>query len=491
MRITQSLLYRHQADALTSAYLRLFDVQAQLSSGRRLLKPSDDPSSIRPALDVRAGRRRLEQVRKNAELASSELGTAEGILRNASDIVARAQEIAVSGANGSLNQGDRNGLAIEVDGLLKQLLSLANSRGLSGHLFGGGLRTSAPFEEVQTADGSVVMYRGDQATSAVDLGDSLELELNIPGSSIFGIGTRGTTVYSGSTGAAAGSGNDSARGTDRLTVAHGATTLGDGALAGGGDSASGVVPGASSAAGDTLLGPAGVWSLTVVDTSGTGAAGTVSLNGGPPVSWTAADRDLAVTAADGTLVHLDMGNVTAGFNGAVAAEATGTLSLDGGLTSSAIDFTADNQLVVDSETGASLFVDSRGIQRAGAEVLRFEGAYDLFSALVELRDSLNNVDGDVLDTQLDRIRGTIAEFSRGEDTLLAALSSFGARMRLADTTRSRADELDLLLAQNQSSLEDVDFAAASIELTQSQLVLQAGVAISGRIANLPSLTQIL
>ncbi len=491
MRITQSLLYRHQADALTAAYLRMFDVQAQLSSGRRLLKPSDDPSSIRPALDARAGRRQLEQVKKNAELASSELGTAEGILRNASDIVSRAQEIAVSGANGTLNQSDRNGLAIEVDGLLKQLVSLANSRGLSGHLFGGGLRNSAPFEEVETADGTVVVYRGDGATSSVDLGDSLELELNIPGSSIFGIGARGTTTYSSITGAAAGAGNDSARGTDRLTLAHLATTLGDGALAGGGDSVSGLALGASSAADDTLLGPAGVWSLALVDTSGSGAAGTVSLNGGPPISWTAADRDLAVTAADGTIVHLDFAAIAAGFNGNVAAEATGTVSLDGGLTRSAIDFTAANQLVVDSETGGSIFVDMRGVERAGADVLRFAGAYDLFSSLIELRDSLNNVDDEPLDIQLDRIRGTISELGRGEDTLLATLSSFGARLRLADTTRSRADELDLLLAQNQSSLEDVDFAQATIELNQADLVLQAGVAISGRIANLPSLTQIL
>ena len=134
MRITQSMLFHQQADSLSSAYVRLYDVQAQLSSGRRLLKPSDDPASIRPALDVRSGRRRLEQLKKNAELASSELGTAEGILHDATDIVSRAQELAVNGANGTLNQGDRDALAIEVDGLLKQLLSVANSRGLSGYL---------------------------------------------------------------------------------------------------------------------------------------------------------------------------------------------------------------------------------------------------------------------------------------------------------------------------------------------------------------------
>ncbi|MSR46802.1 MAG: flagellar hook-associated protein 3 [Planctomycetes bacterium] len=491
MRITQSMLFRQQAESLTAAYGRLFDVQQQLSSGRRLLKPSDDPASIRPALDVRTGRRRLEQVKKNADLASSELGTAEGILRNALDIVSRGREIAVAGASGTLNQGDREAMAIEVDGLLKQLISLSNTRGLSGYLFAGGLKSSAPYAEIATADGPMVVYRGDQSTASVDLGDSLEVELNVPGSQIFGIGARGTTQYSGTTGATAGAGNDSARGTDRLTVTHSSTTLGDGLGAGGGDSVSGLGLGASSAEQDTLLGVAGNWSLTLVDTSGTGAAGTVSLNGGPPVSFTAADRDLAVAAADGTVVHLDLGAVAAGFNGTVGAVGDGTLSLDGGLTTMPIDFTASNQLVVDSETHGSIFVDARGIQTAGVDVLRFRGSYDLFSALIELRDSLKNVDGNADDVQLQRIRETLSSFDDGQNVLLANLSSLGARLRLAGTTRSRADELDLLLASNQASLEDVDFAEASIELSQAQLVLQAGVSVSSRLAQLPSLTQLL
>jgi flagellin-like hook-associated protein FlgL len=491
MRITQKHLFRQQAESLTAAYARLFDIQAGLTTGRRLNKPSDDPASIRPALDVRAGRRRLEQVKKNADLATSELGTAEGILRNANDIVSRAREIAVAGASGTLNQGDRDAMAIEVDGLLRQMLSLANTRGLSGHLFAGGRTHTLPFEEIETADGPVVVYRGDQSTSAVELGDSLEVELNVPGSRIFGVGQRGATRYGGVTGAAAGSGTDSSRGTDRLTVTHVRTVLGDGLLGGDGDSASGLRPGASSAANDTLLGAAGTWSLTLVDTSGTGAAGTVSLGGGTAVSFTSADTDLAVTAPDGTVVHLDLSAVTAGFNGTVGATGDGTLSLDGGLTTSAIDFTAQDQLVVDSETGGSIFVDARGIVTAGVDVLRFEGSYDVFAALIELRDGLKNVDGDDLDTQLARIRETLEEFDDGQDRLLANLSSLGARLRLAETTRTRSDELDLLLASNQASLEDIDFAEASIELSQAQLVLEAGVAISSRLGSLPSLTQLL
>src|SRR5262245_3439034 len=134
MRVTQSMLFRNQASSLSASYARLFGVQAQISSGRRLLAPSDDPAAIRPVLDLRAGRRRLDQVKSNAGFVAGELGAADGALQSMSDLVIRAREIAVSGANGTLTQAERDGMAIEVDGLLDQLLSLANSRGSAGHL---------------------------------------------------------------------------------------------------------------------------------------------------------------------------------------------------------------------------------------------------------------------------------------------------------------------------------------------------------------------
>src|SRR5258705_9332935 len=110
MRITQTLLLQSHVRQISSAYARLFTVQEQLSSGLRLQRPSDDPASIRPALDVRSGLRRLDQVRSNADLASTDLGTADGLLQNASDIVTRAREIAIAGANGTTNQSDRDGM---------------------------------------------------------------------------------------------------------------------------------------------------------------------------------------------------------------------------------------------------------------------------------------------------------------------------------------------------------------------------------------------
>src|SRR6185436_16108154 len=117
--------------------------------------------------------------------------------------------------------------------------------------------------------------------------------------------------------------------------------------------------------------------------------------------------------------------------------------------------------------------------------------YDLFASLVELGDALRNSDGQAQDVQVGRIQATLTELERGQDQVLDALATIGARSRLAEMTKSRADELDGILARDQSNLEDTDVASASIELSQLELTLEAGFAVAARIAQLPSLVTLL
>jgi flagellar hook-associated protein 3 FlgL len=491
MRITQSILLQSHASQIAAEYERLFDVQAQLSSGLRLQKPSDDPGAIRTALDVRSSLAALAQAGSNADLASADLSTADGMLQNASDLLSRAREIAVEASNGTVSASDRASMAAEVDGLLQQMVTLGNSRGTSGYLFGGSRRDAPPYVQIETAGGTSVSYQGDARSNQVDLGDGMQLGTTMAGSEVFAGGARGTTVYQGVTGAAAGSGNDALVGNDHLTVAHVQTVVGDGALGGTGDSASGLQIGASSAAGDTVLGPASAHTLTLVDTSGTGASGTVTLDDGTAVNWTSADQDLAVTAADGTVVHLDLSAVTAGFNGTVTVAGSGTMSLDGGATKTAISFSNANQVVVDSQTGATLFVDARAIHRAGSDLVREQGGSDVMGALIELRDALKNDDGLPDDQQVARIGATIDALTNGTDRVLAALAQVGAHQRFADATKARVTDLTQVLTKKQSDLEDVDFAAASVQFSQVQLALQAGLQVTAKVMQMPTLASFL
>jgi len=116
---------------------------------------------------------------------------------------------------------------------------------------------------------------------------------------------------------------------------------------------------------------------------------------------------------------------------------------------------------------------------------------DLFNALIELRDALRNGDELAADAQGQRIGDAVAALGTGADQVLTALARFGARQRLADTTKARAADLTQALTADRSNLEDVDFASASIQFSQIQLALTAGLQVSARVAELPSLVNLL
>ena len=150
-----------------------------------------------------------------------------------------------------------------------------------------------------------------------------------------------------------------------------------------------------------------------------------------------------------------------------------------------------NQLIVDSETGESIFVDTTGVRMAGTELLRFPGTFDVFSLLIELRDHLRNVDNLTEDEQVARLRGVLGEVDETRDHMLAALSDLGARQRLLEFTETRVAELDESLAKSQSELEDTDYAKVTQDLTNSEVALQVTIALTTRMNNLPSLLQFL
>ena len=118
---------------------------------------------------------------------------------------------------------------------------------------------------------------------------------------------------------------------------------------------------------------------------------TVSLNGGPPVNFLSSDTNLEVTGRNGEVVYLNTTSITPGFSGDVGVTANGTLSVDGGLSTIAVDF-SNNQPVLHSETGLVTYVDTQNILKAGEETLVYRGTADVFQTLQFLASDLRNVE---------------------------------------------------------------------------------------------------
>jgi hypothetical protein len=244
-----------------------------------------------------------------------------------------------------------------------------------------------------------------------------------------------------------------------------------------------VQPGTSSAAGDTILGPAGANTLVIDDTSGTGASGTISLNGGPPVAFTNADTNLEVAGPNGEVVHVNTTAITPGFNGTVNITANGTLSVDGGASTQPITFSGD-QVVTNSKTGAVTNVDSTKIRTTGDTSLDYTGTADAFQVLIALRNDLENASG-LSSTQLSQtLSQRMGEIQQAGKGSLDATGKQSATLQSLQSLQQRLTNVQLDTKQTTSDLQSADISAVAIGIQSQQNLLSLTYASAARIMNL-------
>lgn len=445
---------------------RLSLFQMQTTTGLKLNKPSDDPAGTKAIIGVRASMSRMETELSNINATRQRLGVANTQLLESQQLLVKVKDIILQ-ARQSVEPTERQALADELAGLRERLVGLANTRHNGEYLFAGAASNVTPFTVDDTGR---VTYEGAQVRGSTDIRATTRIDVLYSGSEIFQSGARRASEFLGLTGAAPGAGTDSVTGYGELQVIHTSTTYAAG---------SGVSAGSGSVAGDTILGPAGAHNLTIVDTSGTGAAGTISLNGGPAIAFTSADTNLQVTGPDGEIVYVDTTAITAGFSGSVAITANGALSTDGGATQLAIDFSG-NQQVIDGATGGVTHVDSTNIRRAGTESVDYAGTADIFEMLARLEADLTD-EANVGNADWQHAMSRhIEDVERAQEHLLNAVGEQAVSLENLDALETRIGDLQVEQEQMASDIEGADMANAVLRLQQEQTMLQYTLAASAR-----------
>ena len=179
MRVSSSQVYRQVTDSLMRNLSEIIRLNTQVSSGKRINKPSDDAAGTARALAYKVAIDAGEQYGKNAADASNAIGFADNTLGSVSSALVRAKELAIQAANGTQNAASRAGISREVAQLRDQLLALSNSRFGNGYVFSGFKTDVAAF------DASFV-YQGDAGTINVMVDRSVMIPRNVTGTEAFG-----------------------------------------------------------------------------------------------------------------------------------------------------------------------------------------------------------------------------------------------------------------------------------------------------------------
>ncbi len=192
MRVSTIGTYLSGLTAMQSLQVALDQTQRQISSGRRILVPSDDPVAAGRSLELRESLSRLNQFDRNAGIAQNGLAQEETALISVNNVLQRVRELALQANNATQSDESRKLIAIEMRDRLDHLVQIANQRDGNGrYLFSGNLSAVEPVSRM----GSSYSYNGDQGQRLIQIGEGRRVPDSDPGSAVFFMIRAGNGVF--------------------------------------------------------------------------------------------------------------------------------------------------------------------------------------------------------------------------------------------------------------------------------------------------------
>jgi flagellar hook-associated protein 3 FlgL len=205
IRIATSNLYQSGTQGIAADQVAMMNTIAQLSSGKQLNSPADNPAGAAQASSLHSDLSQLTQYQGNQNQASALLNMGSSTLSQVINVVQGIRQTLVQAGDPTYSDGQRGAMATQLQQQLNQLVGLANSGdGQGGYLFGGSANTAPPF----TQSGNSVSYVGDSIQQGLQIAATRTEQVKYSGDGIFnniptGNGTFVTAAGAGSSGGGA------------------------------------------------------------------------------------------------------------------------------------------------------------------------------------------------------------------------------------------------------------------------------------------------
>lgn len=206
MRVTNSMMFDMLTRDILRANEKLLRTYEEISSGKKINRPSDDPAKIPSIMVYKKILSGIEQYRRNIQFARGELNTSEGALNGVTNSYSRLRELALSSVSDTSDDDSRNVTSYEVNEIFNQLLSIGNTKIGDKYIFSGYLTTTQAFT-------SAGVFQGDTNELVVNIGADSTIKANVTGDDAF--------TYSDSTQLLSSVLSDPAVGTGTLTFTVG------------------------------------------------------------------------------------------------------------------------------------------------------------------------------------------------------------------------------------------------------------------------------
>ena len=183
MQISSKLFNQQQLKQFSSTTEELQDLQNKIATGENILRASDDPVGSVELSGLNVVKKQIEQYERNVNSANDRLSLIDKNLENLSNVFIRVQELIIQASSDVLGASDREAIAIEVDQMKEEILSLANAQDSNGSFLFSGYKTNTiPFEKDLTGK---INYKGDRGIASLSISESRVMETTLDGGTLF------------------------------------------------------------------------------------------------------------------------------------------------------------------------------------------------------------------------------------------------------------------------------------------------------------------
>ncbi|MCS7255167.1 MAG: flagellar hook-associated protein FlgL [Thermomicrobium sp.] len=178
MRVTHGMLVDTLLKNLSGNLARMERVYQQITSARRISRPSDDPVGTATVLRLSSASQEIEQYLANVEQARTWLDLTDQALTTIGQSLQRVRELVVQAANDTLSADDRQAIWAELTALQEQIATTGNYAHAGQYLFAGSATQTEPFD--LSTDPPTYQGNNDQLLRLIDRG--VTVDINVPGS---------------------------------------------------------------------------------------------------------------------------------------------------------------------------------------------------------------------------------------------------------------------------------------------------------------------
>jgi len=182
LRISTYTMFQDGEAAIGYAQSQLMQTELQLSSGKQINSPADNPIGAANVASLQGTVSQLTQFQSNQNQAQLQLNQADSTMTSLVNLVQNAQQNLIQAGDGAYSDSQRAALAQQLQGDLSQMVGLANtSDGQGGYLFAGSQQSAPPFSQV----GNNVTYNGDSTLQSVQVSQNRLLQIKFSGDDVF------------------------------------------------------------------------------------------------------------------------------------------------------------------------------------------------------------------------------------------------------------------------------------------------------------------